>query len=125
MGKEVAEGPPEVGKHLLQELRVHLAQPCRLWLLLQRREACRQLLGRQGLARLAIVLSPLLQRPVPDKATSPGEPTQLLFLFSRRFKSISASFVHSHILSQANVPQVVSILRSEGAKACEALMSQG
>jgi hypothetical protein len=67
----------------------------------------------------------LLESPVPDKATCSGELKQLLFLFGGGFKSVSEGFVHTHILSQAKVEHVVSILGLKRTVARQALMFQG
>jgi hypothetical protein len=61
---------------------------------LQRREAGRQLLGWQRLARLSIVRASLLKRPVPDEAPCPGKLPQALFLVGGWLQTEAIDAVH-------------------------------
>src|SRR5579885_1871120 len=93
--KEVDERSPEGGERLLQRLRVHLAQPGRFGLVLERRQSGRQHAGGQCLDRLFVVAPHLSKRPVPDPAPRPGDPPQRALLVRSGLQTKAKGAVHA------------------------------
>src|SRR5438132_10396015 len=80
---EVDERPLQVGERLLQRLGVHVAQPSRLGLVLERREPRREHASGQRLARLVVVLPHLVECPVPHPAPRARELRERALLVAR------------------------------------------
>jgi hypothetical protein len=92
--KEIDKGPLQVRQNLLQELGIDLPQPRGLWVILECGETGRKLFGRERLARLPIVLQPLLQGPIPHPAAGPRKLPQALGLRDGGFQAKPVDTLH-------------------------------
>lgn len=98
--KEIDEGSLEIGKRLLQSLRVTIFQPLKARLSLECGEVCGKLFPRNTFSGSLVVFPAMRKSPVIDKPTSARKSIQLLRLFSSRLKSELENFtLHSVLLT--------------------------
>ena len=87
--KEMLIRTIKIAQRLLQQLRVHLAQPGGRGLLFQPSQLCRQVRKRKRFAGFAVVIALLPQRPVPDESPCARKLIEHPFLLSSRSKAIA------------------------------------